>query len=126
MSQPTHTKRPQRRAFTEVVMGWSRLARTGIVFLGSMALALLLLPVVDQLFFSVGGVPVGQSATPSWVVLAICMSMYFSGYALVIGTPGNTPAPSPAQKWYIRVLAATVVLAIVWYTSQILSVLGGG
>ncbi|MCU0466005.1 MAG: hypothetical protein MUF38_15735, partial [Anaerolineae bacterium] len=64
MSQPTRTKRPQRLTFTEAVMSWSRLARTGVVFLGSMALALLLLPVVDQLFFSIGGIPVGQSATP--------------------------------------------------------------
>ncbi|GEM_PF-2225618 len=122
------TRRPEkkpRRSIPSIVMGWSRLARTGLVFFGALALAMVLLPVVDQLFFRVGGVRIGQSSAPSLVVMIMCMGLYFSGYVLMIGVPGNPPDDTRAQRIYIWLIVSIVVLTLIWYTALLITASNG-
>ncbi len=122
------TRRPEkvtRRSLVSIVMGWSRLARIGLVFVGAMALALLLLPVVDQLFFRIGGVYIGQSSGPTWIVMLFCFGLYFSGYVLVVGTPGSPPEDSRAQRIYIRLVLFIIVITIIWYAILLSSAASG-
>ncbi|MCU0475845.1 MAG: hypothetical protein MUC99_07005 [Anaerolineae bacterium] len=130
MTRNSLTRRPDpdapRPSFNAWVMQRSRFVRTVYVFIGAMALALLLMPVVDQLMFRFGGVSIGPNTTSSWFVLALCMGMYFSGYALVIGIPGEKPPTSRAQNLYITLVPITLLLAVVWYGVQWLSLMFGG
>jgi len=122
------TRRPEkaaRRSIFQRIMGWSRLARIGLVFVGAMALAMLLLPVVDQLFFRVGGVFIGQSSGPTWVVMIFCFGLYFSGYVLMIGTPGTPPEDSRAQRIYIGLVLFIIAITVVWYTLMVFSIANG-
>lgn len=122
--QPNNDSSP-RPFLSNLVMSRSRFARMGFVFVGAMALAMLLLPVVDQLFFSIGGVYMGQSSAPSWIVLIFCFGLYFSGYVFVIGTPGFEPDDSRPQRLYITTVFAIILLTVIWYTITLLSASGG-
>lgn len=130
MTRNSLTRRPDdspkpRGSLTQWVMNRSRLTRTGYVFIGALSLALLLMPVVDLILFRVFGLYIGQSTGSSWAVLILCMGMYFSGYGLVIGLPGEKPPVSRAQHLYIHLVPFVLVLAVVWYAVQFLSIASG-
>lgn len=120
--QPDKTPR---NTLVNLVMKRSRITRTAFVFVGALALAMLLLPVVDQLFYKVGGIYIGESSAPSWIVMIFCMVLYFSGYVFVLGAPGNPPEESRSQRIYITTVFAIILLTIIWYAVQLISVSGG-
>lgn len=119
-----NSKPSTRQTLVERVMAWPRLARMGVVFAGAMALALLLMPLIDDLFFRLTGLFVGQSPWPTYIVLAMCMGLYLAGYVYVIGLPGNPPPAGRAQTIYLRIVAAILFATLLWYAALILSVSG--
>ncbi len=118
------SKHPVRRTLTERVMAWPRLARMGVVFAGAMALALLLMPTIDDLFFRLTGLFVGQSPWPTYIVLAACMGLYLAGYIYIIGLPGNPPPPARPQTIYLRIVIIILIVTLLWYTALMLSISG--
>lgn len=113
---PNKTRRPDqtpRLTMTQRVMSWPRYIRMLVVFVGVLVLAFSLQQVMGELYLRAFSETFTLS-TISWIVAAICLSMYMAGYVFVIGMPGSTPPAGRAQTIYLTVILVLGAVSSIW------------
>ncbi len=110
------TRRPNqapRRTITGRVMSMPRYGRMAIVFFGVLIMAFSLQQLVGELYTRIFSDTVAMS-TVSWIVAAICLSVYMAGYVYIIGMPGATPPAGRPQTIYLLTITTLAVVSSTW------------
>jgi hypothetical protein len=95
----------------DLVLGWPRIVRIGLVAIFALCVTLSLSPMVDEIYMGLFFTP-QTVILPSLVSASFGLLMYVTGWWLMIGTIGEKPAARLAIIWYI-VLGIAAVLVVV-------------
>jgi hypothetical protein len=106
--QPTHP-RPAAERLIERVITLPRITRIAMAALFALAVTLVLMPLVYQIFqqdfFSI-------SMVPPLISTGVGLVFYGIGWQLIVGYVGETPPPRAAILWYVSVGAAACVIVL--------------
>lgn len=130
MNQPSAPveANPAHRAISRI-LGWPRLARIVLVSLFTLAVALLLQPIIDNLYLTYFFPWESQIVTdfqrqiPSLITAGIALAIFALGWWLLIGFAGTIPPPRMAVLIYFLVGVAILLLAIMQIVSGLIAVM---
>lgn len=119
---------PISRAITRI-LGWPRLARIVLVSLFTLAAALLLQPVIDNIYLTYFFQWESQIVTdfqrqiPSLITAGIALAIFALGWWLLIGFAGTVPPPRMAALIYFLAGIGIAVLAIAQIVAGLVSMM---
>ncbi len=116
---PVSKSLPVHEQFANKLLSLPRGGRIGICILFALAVTLALSPIVDTILQY--RYTLETSTAPMLVAAAFGLAMYFVGWQLVIGIPGETPPARLLILWYVGVGVLALILVIVWLITGVAS-----
>lgn len=95
------------------ILSVPRVGRIALSMVFALAVTLALNPIIDSIYLRYLYTP-ETALAPALVALGFGLAMYFVGWQLFIGLPGETPPARLVILWYVGVGALAVLLVAVW------------
>lgn len=130
MKQPSTSTEPNAIQRTiQRILSWPRIARIVLVSLFTLATALLLQPIIDNIYLTYFFPWESQIVTdfqrqiPSLITAGIALAVFVIGWWLLVGFAGTIPPSRMAVLVYFLVGIAILLFAIVQMVSGLVSVM---
>jgi hypothetical protein len=94
----------------------NRLARIAVVTLGTLILAMVVMPLVDLIYLTYFYDP-ATTAVPAWIIAITAVIWYGAGWILIVGSSGRPPAPRPATAVYLLAAGAMLIVMLILVVS---------
>jgi hypothetical protein len=90
-----------------------RMGRIALSMVFALAVTLALNPIIDSIYLRYLYTP-ETTLAPAFVAVGFGLVMYFVGWQLFIGLPGETPPARLVILWYVGVGALAILLVVIW------------
>jgi hypothetical protein len=98
---------------TNQLLSVPRIGRIALSIVFALAVTLALNPIIDSIYLRYLYTP-ETALAPALVAAGFGLAMYFVGWQLFIGLPGEAPPARLVILWYVGVGALAILLVVVW------------
>jgi hypothetical protein len=111
--RPVSKSLPLSGRWVNQLLSLPRVGRIALSIVFALAVTLALNPIIDSIYLQYLYTPETILA-PALVAAGFGLAMYFVGWQLFIGLPGEGPPARLVILWYVGVGALAILLVVVW------------
>jgi hypothetical protein len=93
-----------------------RVGRIALSIVFALAVTLALNPIIDSIYLAYLYTP-ETALAPALVAAGFGLAMYFVGWQLFVGLPGEAPPARLLILWYVGVGVLAILLVVVWFVT---------